>query len=79
MAFYSGSRFAAWRGNLFIGALASQFLVRLEVEGYKVIKEERLLQGLRERIRDVREGPDGGIWLTTDSPAGRILRVVPTE
>ena len=79
MAFYSGPVFAAWRGNLFVGALVAQILVRLEVDGDKVIKEERLLQGLRERIRDVREGPDGAIWLVTDSAAGRILRVVPAQ
>ena len=71
--------FAAWRGNLFVGALAAQTLVRLEVDGDKVIREERLLQGLGERIRDVREGPDGAIWLATDSAAGRILRVVPAQ
>jgi glucose/arabinose dehydrogenase len=79
MAFYSGPMFAAWRGNLFVGALAAQTLVRLEVDGDKVIREERLLQGLGERIRDVREGPDGAIWLATDSASGRILRVVPAE
>jgi glucose/arabinose dehydrogenase len=79
MTFYSGLMFAAWRGNLFVGALAAQILVRLEVDGDKVIKEERLLQGLRERIRDVREGPDGALWLVTDSAAGRILRVAPAK
>ena len=56
MAFYSGDLFPAWRGNLFVGALAAQTLVRLELDGDKVIKEERLLQGLGERIRDVRAG-----------------------
>ena len=79
MAFYSGSLFPAWRGNLFVGALAGQTLVRLEVDGDKVVKEERLLQGLRDRIRDVREGPDGAIWLVTDNAAGRILRVAPAK
>ena len=71
--------FPAWRGNLFVGALAGQTLVRLEVDGDKVVKEERLLQGLRDRIRDVREGPDGAIWLVTDNAAGRILRVAPAK
>ena len=67
MAFYTGDLFPAWRGNLFVGALAGQLLVRLELDGEKVVKEERLLQGLRERIRDVRQGPDGALWLVTDS------------
>jgi glucose/arabinose dehydrogenase len=77
MAFYSGDLFPAWRGNLFVGALAGQALVRLELDGDKVGKEERLLQDLRERIRDVRAGPDGALWLLTDSANGRILRVTP--
>ena len=77
MAFYTGALFPAWRGNLFVGALAGQALVRLELDGEKVGKEERLLQDLRERIRDVRVGPDGALWLLTDSAAGRILRVTP--
>jgi glucose/arabinose dehydrogenase len=69
----------AWRGNLFVGALAGQALVRLELDGEKVVKEERLLQQLRTRIRDVRQGPDGALWLATDSPNGRILRVAPAK
>ncbi|MFL5071444.1 MAG: PQQ-dependent sugar dehydrogenase [Xanthobacteraceae bacterium] len=77
MAFYTGDLFTSWRGNLFVGALAAHMLVRLELEGEKVTKEERLLQDLRERIRDVRQGPDGALWLLTDSASGRILRVVP--
>lgn len=75
MAFYAGDLFPAWRGNLFVGALAGQALVRLEVNGEKIGTEERLLQPLRERIRDVRAGPDGALWLATDNSAGRILRV----
>ncbi|MFL5059219.1 MAG: PQQ-dependent sugar dehydrogenase [Xanthobacteraceae bacterium] len=75
MAFYTGDLFTSWRGNLFVGALAAHMLVRLELEGEKVTKEERLLQDLRERIRDVRQGPDGALWLLTDSSSGRILRV----
>ena len=63
MAFYTGDLFPAWRGNLFAGALAGQLLVRLELDGDKVTKEERLLRELRERIRDVRQGPDGALWL----------------
>jgi glucose/arabinose dehydrogenase len=56
MAFYTGDLLPAWRGNLFVGALAAQLLVRLELDGDKVVKEERLLRDLRERIRDVRQG-----------------------
>ena len=77
MAFYGGDLFPAWRGNLFIGALAAQLLVRLEVRGDSVGSEERVLQNLGERIRDVRQGPDGALWLLTDNSAGRVLRVVP--
>jgi glucose/arabinose dehydrogenase len=77
MAFSGGGVFAAWRGHLLIGALAGEMLVRLELDGDKAVKEERLLRGLRERIRDVREGPDGALWLATDNSAGRILRVTP--
>ena len=57
MAFYTGDLFPAWRGNLFVGALAAALLVRLELDGETVGTEERLLQQLRERIRDVRAGP----------------------
>ena len=77
MTFYTADLFAAWKGNLFVGALAGQMLVRLELDGDKVGKEERMLQGLRERIRDVRDGPDGALWLATDSSSGRILRITP--
>jgi len=79
MAFSSGSLFPAWRGNLLVGALAGQLLARLELDGDKVVKEERLLRELRERIRDVRQGQDGAIWLATDSSSGRILRLVPSR
>ena len=77
MAFYDGNLFAAWRGNLFVGALAAQLLVRLELQGDKVVNEERLLQALHQRIRDVRTGPDGALWLLTDHSNGRILRLSP--
>ena len=79
MAFYSGTAVPAWRGNLFIGALVSKMLVRLELDGEKVVKEERLLTNMGERIRDVREGPDGALWLVTDNTAGRILRIAPAK
>ncbi len=77
MAFYDGDAFPRWRNNLFIGALSGQALVRLEVEGTRVVYEERLLHSLDERIRDVRQGPDGLIYLLTDSPDGALLRLEP--
>jgi glucose/arabinose dehydrogenase len=77
MAFYAGERFPGWRGNLFVGALAGQMLVRLELDGERVVKEERLLENAVGRIRDVRVGPDGLIYLLTDSPEGRIVRLEP--
>ena len=79
MAFYDSDLFPAWRGNLFVGAMAGQALVRLVVDGETVGTEERLLQGLNERFRDVRAGPDGALWLATDVTAGRILRVTPAK
>jgi glucose/arabinose dehydrogenase len=82
MVFYTGSLFPAWKGSLFIGGLASTNLVRLDVNGDKVVGEERLLKDLQpkaERIRDVRQGPDGAIYLLTDNTAGRILKVVPKK
>jgi glucose/arabinose dehydrogenase len=77
MAFYTGDLFTAWKGNLFVGALAGQMLVRLTLDGEKVTGEERLLQDMRARIRDVRMGPDGALWLLTDGPGGKLLRVTP--
>jgi glucose/arabinose dehydrogenase len=77
MAFYQGALFPKWKGSLFTGALAGQMLVRLSLDGDRVTGEERLLQNLGERIRDVREGPDGALWLLTDSGNGSLLRVAP--
>jgi glucose/arabinose dehydrogenase len=74
-AFYTASRMPAWAGSLFCGGLAGQMLVRMSLQGNRVTSEERLLTELRERIRDVRQGPDGWLYLLTDSGEGRILRV----
>ena len=79
MAFYTGDLMPEWKGNLFVGALARQALHRLVLDGDRIVGEERLLGDLGERIRDVRSGPDGAIWLLTDSPEGRVLRVVPAK
>ena len=78
MLFYTGKRFPKWSGSLFTGALSGSMLVRLSLNGNGVASEERLLQNLHERIRDVRQGPDGALWLLTDSSNGRILRVTPS-
>jgi aldose sugar dehydrogenase len=75
MAFYTGDLMPKWRGNLFVGALAGQHLARLVLDGETVVAEERLITNEGERIRDVREGPDGALYLLTDHPEGRVLRV----
>ena len=77
MAFYEGTLFPTWRGSLFVGALVTRAVSRLSLDGEKVTGEERFLQSLGERIRDVRVGPDGALYLVTDNFAGRVLRVVP--
>jgi glucose/arabinose dehydrogenase len=79
MAFYTGDAIPAWRGNLFVGSLPLRHLQRLELDGEKVVREERLLVGLGERIRDVRQAPDGTIWVLTDARSGRALRLSPAN
>jgi aldose sugar dehydrogenase len=76
MAFYAGERFPKWKGDLFVGALRSQLLVRLRLDGEKVVKEERLLQGVLGRIRDVRVH-DGYVYVVTDESAGVVARLEP--
>lgn len=75
MAFYSAERFPAWQRNLFIGALAGQALIRLQLDGDKVVFEERLLTNRGWRIRDVRQGPDGYLYVLTDEADGKLLRL----
>lgn len=77
MVFYTGDRYPGWRGNLFVGALAMTHLARLELEGAKVVKEEKLLEEREARIRDVEQGPDGYLYLLTDSDNGALLRLMP--
>lgn len=79
MAFYTSDLFPAWKGHLFIGTLRAGMVVRLELDGEKVVREERLLERLGERIRDVRSGPDGALYLLTDNSDGRVLRLVPAR
>jgi glucose/arabinose dehydrogenase len=75
MAFYDADRFKAWQHNVFIGALVSQELIRLQLEGDKVVHEERLLSELNKRIRDVRQGPDGYLYVLTDEDDGGLYRI----
>jgi glucose/arabinose dehydrogenase len=77
MLFYTGELFPDWQGSLFIGALKGEHLVRLTLDGERVVGEERLLTDLHQRIRDVMQGPDGAIYLVTDEDDGRLLRLVP--
>jgi glucose/arabinose dehydrogenase len=74
MAFYTGDAVPSWRGSLFVGALRGSLLARLELDGDRVVREERLLTEIGHRIRDVRQGPDGKLYLL-DETAGRILRL----
>ncbi len=77
MLFYTGQQFPKWTGNLFVGALKDQMLVRLVLEGERIVHEERLLKNTIGRIRDVRQGPDGLIYLLTDHGNGRLVRLTP--
>ncbi len=79
MAFYTGDKFPAWRGNLLVGALKYRLVARLVLHGETVVAEERILEDLGERIRDVRQGPDGFVYLLTDDSDGRILRLEPAD
>ncbi len=77
MTFYNGDKFPDWQGSLFIGSLKFKLLVRLQLEGDKVISEQRLLKNKLGRIRDVQIGPDGYIYLLTDATDGKLVRIQP--
>ena len=79
MAFYGGERFPRWRGNLFAGALVDRSLVRLELDGERVVREERLMRDAIGRIRDVRSGPDGYLYLLSDASKGVLARLEPAS
>ncbi|MFO7780500.1 MAG: PQQ-dependent sugar dehydrogenase [Spirochaetia bacterium] len=79
MDFYEGSRFPEWQGDLFVGALAGRHLRRVEVSGERVVGQERLLDGVLGRIRDVETGPDGFLYLITDANNGGLFRLEPVE
>jgi glucose/arabinose dehydrogenase len=77
MLFYTGDAYPEWKGDIFVGSMSPGALVRLHLENGRVTREERYLGELRERFRDVQQGPDGYIYAVTDSPNGRVLRIVP--
>ena len=77
MAFYSGDKFPQWKGDLFVGALKDRHLRRIDLDGDKVVGQEILLEELKQRIRDVRVGPDGFLYVLTDAPDGEIIRIEP--
>jgi glucose/arabinose dehydrogenase len=79
MSFYGSGVFDGWQGNLFVGALAGQHLRRLVVEGREIVHQEVLFEGELGRIRDVREGPDGFLYLLTDARNGALLRLEPVR
>jgi aldose sugar dehydrogenase len=78
MTFYTGDAFSDWKGSILVGSLKPGGLVRLTMNNGRVVREERYLADLNERIREVVQGPDGGIYMLTDSPRGRLLRLQPT-
>jgi glucose/arabinose dehydrogenase len=77
MLFYTGDKYPSWKGSIFVGGLASTALVRLVVRNDSVVTEERYIHELGERIRDVRQGPDGYIYVITDSGMAKLLRLRP--
>ena len=79
MAFYTASLFPEWKGSLFVGGHGTSDLVRLDLDGDKVVGEERLLKDLKKRIRDVRVGPEGALYLLTDATNGELLKLVPKK
>ncbi len=79
MTFYTGSNFPGWNGDIFVGALAGQHLRRVVLDGDQVVHQESLLQGTIGRIRDVRTGPDGNLWLLTDARNGGLYRLEPAR
>ena len=79
MQYYTGSAFPAWRGSIFVGGLASQRLVRVVIKDDRVTGEEHLLTERGQRIRDVRQGPDGNLYVVTDDANGELLRISPRK
>ena len=78
MAFYAGEHFPRWQGDILVGALVEEHIARVRFDGLEEVEEERLLEG-HARIRDVRNGPDGHLYVLTDEPDAELLRLVPAE
>jgi glucose/arabinose dehydrogenase len=74
MMFYTGDRFPEWKGNLFVGGLPAQYLARLVINGERVVAEEKLLSDAKQRIRDIRQGPDGLVYVLAGN---QLLRLTP--
>lgn len=79
LAFYAGNLFPEWNGDIFVGAMAATHLVRLDMKDGKVIGEEQMLIDRCVRFRDVRQGPDGALWLLADEDNGELLRLTPAR
>ena len=79
LTFYTGDAFPDWRGDLFVGSLKFGYLVRLDVEDGKIVGEEKLLEDLNQRVRDVRQGPDGNLYLLTDEDESAVLKLAPAS
>ena len=77
MTLYRGELFPQWQGNIFVAALAAKSVHRLQIENHKVVSEQVLFRELKQRIRDVRSGPDGALYLLTDSDKGQLIKVTP--
>ena len=75
--FYTGNAFPAWRNSLFVGAMGQRRLVRLTIANNRVTGEEHLLVDRAQRIRDVKQGPDGALYVVTDTTAGELWRIAP--
>lgn len=79
LAFYTGDLFPSWKGNAFVGGLAGAHIERLVFDGDNVVAAEKLLVDRQKRIRDIRQGPDGALWVLTDENNGELLRIVPAK
>jgi glucose/arabinose dehydrogenase len=77
MVFYTGDRYPGWRGDLFVGSLKFGLVSRLDLDGTRVVREERLFEDFDPRVRDIIQGPDGLFYLLTDESDGEIVRVEP--
>ena len=79
LAIYNGDKFPNWRGDFFVGGLVGMQLARIRVDGDRRVEQEKLLDGYGQRIRDVRSGPDGFLYLLTDAATGSLLRLEPVK